>query len=379
MQLPLQNIIVLEFAQYLSGPCAGLRVADFGARVIKIERPQKGEAGRQLSIKNLWVNDSSLLFHTINRNKESFAADLGNEEDMQHVKKLIAQAHVLIHNFRPGVMQRKGLDYSTVKKINPSIVYTHITGYGNAGPWKKKPGQDLLIQSLSGLAYTTGNEIDNPTPFGLGIGDYLCGNQAVQFILAALIKAKKSGKGAFIELSLMESLIDFQFEFFATYFKSEKIPHRSAFNNAHALLGAPYGIYQTQDGYIAIAMMPLKSLNRALQCQELETFTEDESFSKRDDIKKVIAAHLLTQKTDYWLQKTKALDLWVMPVMNWKEMKQSDGYKVLQMEQEIVLKDNEKFITTRCPIRINEQLLTSNKRAPFVGEHVQQIKNTLMQ
>ena len=107
MHLPLKGIVVLEFSQYLSGPCAGLRLADLGAHVIKIERPQKGEAGRKLAIKNLWADESSLLFHTINRNKESFTADLGDPQDMQWIKRLIGQADVITHNFRPGVMKKK--------------------------------------------------------------------------------------------------------------------------------------------------------------------------------------------------------------------------------------------------------------------------------
>src|SRR4030095_15832992 len=106
MELPLQGLLVLEFSQYLSRPSAGLRLADLGARVIKIERPGKGDAGRNLAIKNLWVDDSSLLFHTVNRNKESFTADLKNAEDLELVKKLIRKADVLIHNFRPGVMEK---------------------------------------------------------------------------------------------------------------------------------------------------------------------------------------------------------------------------------------------------------------------------------
>ncbi|HRP33912.1 MAG TPA: CoA transferase, partial [Agriterribacter sp.] len=126
MNLPLKDIIVLEFSQYLAGPCAGLKLADLGARVIKIEHPQKGEAGRKLAIKNMWVEKDSLLFHTINRNKESFAVDLNMEEDISWLKKLIAKAQVITHNFRPGVMERKGLGYEMVKKINPAIVYTQI-------------------------------------------------------------------------------------------------------------------------------------------------------------------------------------------------------------------------------------------------------------
>src|SRR5688500_1803270 len=149
--LPLKGLVVLEFSQYLSGPSAGLRLADLGARVIKIERPGTGDACRQLSIKNLWSDGNSLLFHTINRNKESFAADLKNPEDLFIIKKFIEEADVVTHNFRPGVMEKVGLSYAAVKQLNPRIIYAEITGYGKHGPWKKRPGQDLLLQSMSGL------------------------------------------------------------------------------------------------------------------------------------------------------------------------------------------------------------------------------------
>src|SRR5712672_2071519 len=157
IDLPLEGLVVLEFSQYLSGPSAGLRLADLGARVIKIERPGKGDAGRKLPVKNLWVDSNSLLFHTINRNKESFTADLKNTNELEIIKKLITKADVLIHNFRPGVMQNTGLDYESVRSINPKLIYAEVSGYGKEGPWKNKPGQDLLLQSMSGLVYTTGN------------------------------------------------------------------------------------------------------------------------------------------------------------------------------------------------------------------------------
>lgn len=377
MQLPLKGVTVLEFSQYLAGPCAGLRLADLGARVIKIERPQRGEAGRKLAIKNLWAGENSLLFHTINRNKESFSADLDNEEDKQWIRKLVAKADVITHNFRPGVMERKCLDYESVRQINPAIIYTEISGYSEKGPWKNKPGQDLLLQSLSGLTYTTGNKNNPPTPFGLAMGDYLCGNQAVQFILAALIKAKKTGKGSLLQLSLMESLIDFQFEFLTTYFQSRKLPIRSGISNANPLLSAPYGLYKTADGYIAIAMMPLNKLNQALQCKELENYREEETFLKRDEIKEAISKHLLTGTNEFWLKRAKALDLWIMPVLNWNEMEASDGYRVLDMEQKIKLGNNEFFTTTRCPIRINKENIKSDKPAPGIGEHNDAIKAAL--
>ncbi|WP_229797218.1 CoA transferase, partial [Arenibacter certesii] len=164
---PLKGILVLEFSQYLAGPSAGLRLADLGARVIKIERPLTGEGGRQIAIKNLFIEKDSLVFHTINRNKESFAADLKDPEDLSKIKKLLAITDVMTHNFRPGVMERIGLDYKSVSTINPKLVYGVVTGYGNEGPWAAKAGQDLLVQALSGLTYLSGNDNDGPVPMGL--------------------------------------------------------------------------------------------------------------------------------------------------------------------------------------------------------------------
>ena len=262
--LPLTGIVVLEFSQYLSGPSAGLRLADLGARVIKIERPNGGDAGRKLAIKNLWAGDDSLLFHTINRNKESFTADLKDPSDLLIVKKLIEKADVLTHNFRPGIMEKVGLDYAQVATINPRLVYAEISGYGKEGPWKNKPGQDLLLQSVTGLAYTTGNAEDAPVPFGLSIADALCGAQLVQGILASLIRRQKTNKGTLVSISLMESLLDFQFELLTTYYNSKLDIKRSQVSNGNPMLGAPYGIYQTADGYIAIAMMDIAVLGNAM-------------------------------------------------------------------------------------------------------------------
>lgn len=374
INLPLKDVLVLEFCQYLSGPCATLRLADFGARVIKIERPKQGEAGRKLAIKNQWVGDDSLLFHTINRNKESFEADLNNPQDMEWVKKLIAKADVMVHNFRPGTMEKKELDYESVRKLNKGIVYATISGYGESGPWRNKPGQDLLIQSLSGIAHTTGNNDDNPTPFGLAIGDYLCGNQAVQGILAALIRKKKTGSGAKIELSLMETALDFQFELLTTYLQSRQVPKRSRVSNAHALLSAPYGIYKTADGYLAVAMMPLHKLNKAIDCVELSAFSEDETFARRDEIKDCLARHLITQTTAYWLKKAKPHDLWVAPVLNWDELRDSQSYQQLEIEQPLEVKEGKTITTTRCPIRIDGMPLRTTKPAPSMGEHTCIIK-----
>src|SRR6266550_1369887 len=166
--LPLQGLTVLDFSVFLSGPAAALRLADLGARVIKIERPDGGDLCRQLYISNLELDGDSTLFHSINRNKESFAANLKDAKDREQVMALVRKADVLIQNFRPGVMERLGFGYEAVRKANPRIVYASITGYGTEGPWKDKPGQDLLAQALSGLMWLTGSE-GPPVPMGLAV------------------------------------------------------------------------------------------------------------------------------------------------------------------------------------------------------------------
>ena len=376
MELPLEGLIVIEFSQYLSGPSAALRLADLGARVIKIEKPEVGDAGRKLAIKNLWADDSSLLFHTINRNKESFTADLKNADDITVIKKLIKKADVLIHNFRPGVMDKLGLGYTTAKEINPKIIYAKISGYGKEGPWKNKPGQDLLLQAMTGLAYTTGNGDNGPVPFGIAVGDILCGAQLVQGIIAALIRRQKTGAGALIEVSLMESLLDFQFELLTTYFTNNKQPQRSIFNNGHPLLSAPYGLYKTTDGFIALAMMDIYDLADAINCKELKGFSKDEVFSKRDEIKKLLADCFVNESSSHWIDQLHESGLWAIEVFDWEQMMNHEAYLSLQMEQELGISEK-KVITTRCPIRINGERLYADKAAPKLGEHKEQIMEEL--
>ena len=375
--LPLKGLTVLEFSQYLSGPSAGLRLADFGARVIKIERPVKGDACRQLAIKNLWFDESSLLFHTINRNKESFTADLKDPQDLEIVKKLIAKVDVVTHNFRPGIMDKLGLDYESVKKINEKIIYAEITGYGKKGPWKNKPGQDLLLQSLSGLAFTSGDKDHDPVPFGIAIADIICGTHLAQGILAALIRRHKKSIGAFIEVSLLESLLDFQFELLTTYFSSNQLPERSKHNNGHTLLSAPYGIYPAAKGFIAIAMVPLSKLATALECAALASFVQEDAFKRRDEIKQLINKHLSQHEASYWIKKLQGNDIWATEVLDWKQMKNEEAYQVLQMEQAVGLSPKQ-FVTTRCPIRFNGKKLLSPKVAPLLGEHNEKIKAELL-
>lgn len=290
---------------------------------------------------------------------------------------MIAKADVMTHNFRPGVMEKIGLAYDDVQKINNKIIYAEITGYGKKGPWKSKPGQDLLVQALSGLAYTTGNKHDHSMPFGLSVADSMCGIHAVQGILAALIRRQKTGAGAYIELSLMESMLNFQFEILTTYYNTNKKIERSEVNNGNPLLDAPYGIYKTSDGHIALAMMNLEVLQDALGFNLLNGSDKFE-FKNRDHVKRNIADMLIQKPSAYWIEKLKSFNLWASPVLDWEQMQSENAYKTLQMEQVLRTQNGSEIITTRCPININSKKLYSAKPAPLLGEHTNVIKKDLL-
>lgn len=371
---PLSGLLIVDLSQFLAGPSASLRLADLGARVIKIERPGTGDLCRQLYISNLSLDGDSTLFHSINRNKQSYAADLKNSADLARVRALLARADVMIQNFRPGVIEKIGLGCDAVRALNPRLVYAEVTGYGSSGPWRDKPGQDLLVQSLSGLPYLNGDAAQPPVPFGLAVADMFAGAHLVQGILAALVRRGTTGAGARVEVSLLESVLDLQFEVLTTYLNDGgKPPIRSAVNNAHAYLGAPYGIYATTDGYLALAMGSITRLGELLGCPVLADYTDPaQLFDRRDEIKRILVDHLRTQTTAHWLAILEPADIWCSDVLTWDRLFAHETFRSLAIVQDIAPRPGtpaSAMRTTRCPIRIDGEILTSSAPAPRIGEH----------
>jgi CoA:oxalate CoA-transferase len=373
---PLEGLLVLDFSQFLAGPAAALRLADLGARVIKIERPGSGDLCRHLYISNLELDGDSTLFHSINRNKQSLAADLKNPEDLASVKKLISRADVMLQNFRPGIMEKLGLGYEAVRQINPRLVYGSVTGYGSQGPWVGKPGQDLLAQSASGLVWLNGNADQPPMPFGLAVADLTASAHLVQGVLACLVRRGISGEGGQVEVSLLESILDLQFEVLSTHLNDGgKAPERSAVHNGHAYLGAPYGIYRTTDGYLALAMGSVIRLGELLECSSLAIYQDPKTwFTQRDEIKTILVRHLEGKSTQHWLNRLEPADYWCAEVLSWERLRQQEAYQVLDFEQEVRRDNGSVLHTTRCPIRIDGEIYKSGRGAPKVGEHSECLK-----
>ncbi len=371
MTLPLDGILVIDFSQFLSGPLCSLKLADLGARVIKIERPGQGDLCRTLYLSDTEIGGTNSLFHAINRNKESFTADLRDEADRAMLRGLVTRADVVLQNFRPGVIERQGFGYDDVRALNPGVVYGSISGYGEDGPWVDLPGQDLLAQARSGLLWLTGSAGDPPMPMGLAAADMMAGNALAQGVLAALVRKARTGQGGLVQTSLLEALLDFQFEVLTTHLNDGgRLPQRSAMNGAHAYLGAPYGVYQTADGWLALAMTPsLERLARLLGLTGLDHWFNDprQAMHDRDAIKSIIAAGLATKSTAHWLALLQPADIWCAEVLDWPGLMASDAFQRLKMVQHIS-GSSASLDTLRGPLRIDGAALTSPRAAPDLGQ-----------
>ena len=375
--LPLAGLRVLDFSQFLAGPSCALRLADLGAEVIKVERPDGGDLCRGLVLADQRFEGDSALFHTINRRKRSFAADLKQPEDLARARALIATADVMIHNFRPGVMERIGLDAASVLALNPRIVYAAVTGYGDEGPWRDRPGQDLLVQSLSGLAWLSGDAgLDGdgpPVPAGVSVIDLLTGAHLVQGILAALLRRGVTGRGGRVDVSLLESALDLQFEPFTAFLNSDGAqPARTPGNHASVHGAAPYGIYRTRDGFMAVAMTPMDRLALADRVADRGSW-----FAQRDAIKQQLQHDLLQQDSAHWLAILEPAGVWCAEVLRWPELAAHPAFEALQMTQTIRSASGATLRTTRCPIRIDGRRLVSEQGAPRLGADTEAIAREL--
>ncbi len=215
---------------------------------------------------------------------------------------------------------------------------------------------------------------------GVAVVDILAGTHVCQGILASLYRRTISGEGAMVQVSMFESILDFQFEVLTSYYNDgNQLPQRGAINSAHAYIAAPYGIYHTKGGHIALAMTDILLLARLLNCKPLEEFHDSNDwFGRRDDIKKILATHLLGNTAGYWLAILEKADIWCAPVMNYDELSQQEGYKVLNMEITVKTSNGLLVKTTRCPIRVDGAVMVSEVGAPQLGEHNIQIEKEFL-
>jgi CoA:oxalate CoA-transferase len=372
-ELPLAGTVVLDFSQFLAGPVAALRLADLGARVIKVERPVTGEIGRTLAFAGRWRDGDTLSFHAMNRNKEAVVADLKDPADLARVKRLVARADVLIQNFRPGVMERIGLDAAAALELNPGLVYASASGYGAEGPWSRRPGQDLLAQSVSALPWASASG-DRPVPVGLSVADHLMSCHIAEGVTALLVRKARTGRGGLVETSLLEAMLDLQFEHLTARLNDPAVAARRGPHSAHGHLAAPYGLYPTRDGHLALAMTPVDRLGVLVGSPELAALTDPADWwDRRAEVERLLAAVLRGRTTQEWLTLLEAEDVWCAPVLSLEELLAHEGFAAVAMTQEVVRPPAQpggepvRLTTTRSPIRIDGERLTNERAAPRLG------------
>lgn len=316
----LEGIKVLSFTHFLQGPAAVQMLADVGADVIKIE-PPGGAFERSWTGFDAYVEGVSMFFLLGNRNQRSISLDLRDERAREIVWRLIKEADVLIENYRPGVLQRMGFGYDDVREINPRLVYCSCTGYGPSGPYLKRPGQDLLLQAISGMTMLSGEADSPPTPVGSAIVDQHAAALAAFGVVAALQARERTGKGTLVESNLLNAALDLQIEPFTYYLNKGPLWPRTNPPTGSRFHPAPYGIYRTLDGWIAVSLTPTEKLAAALSEPMLAGFSHPkDNVRRRDELNRIVYDALTTRTTADWMTTFDEHDIWYAPVNDYDQV-----------------------------------------------------------
>jgi crotonobetainyl-CoA:carnitine CoA-transferase CaiB-like acyl-CoA transferase len=378
MMMALEGVRVLDFTQMMLGPWGMQFLGDMGAEIIKIERPKVGEWERGLLAMGELLAGDSPFFLAMNRNKKSVTVNLKDPRGKAIIYKLAETADLVAENYRPGVLDRLGLGYEDLKKINPGIVYVAGTGYGPDGPYVERPGQDLLIQSLSGLAAQTGRYDDPPTPAGTSIVDASTALLLVFSAMVGLFHKQRTGQGQRIDVSLFSTAVAVQCQELAAFMNLNKHWERSRAGIGGAWLSAPFGIYQTRNGYMAISMNSLTVLGELLDLPQLKDYdTQERAYRERDDIKRIIDARIITNTTEHWLQHFATRDIWCAKVQDFDDLLDDPQVKHNELIQTIHHPRAGDIRVVGIPMRFSETPGTIRLAPPLVGAHTDEVLRSL--
>ena len=372
----LSGLRVLDFSHLLFGPFATQMLGDLGADVIKVERPVSGDLYRDLPpFFNRKVGDhENPSFLAWNRNKRSLAVDLKHPEGRALLYDLARSTDVVVQNFRPGVLDRLGFGYEQLSALNPGLIYCSGSGYGESGPYLDRPGQDLLLQGLSGLMAVTGRAGGAPTPLGVAIADQLGSYHMVYGILAALYHREKTGRGQKIEVDLLRALIAHQTQEFVTTLNTGRVFERPRSGIAHPGMPAPFGVYRTVDGYLNIAMNPFARLVEVLGEPSLARFDDPTTlFDRRDQVHAAIEAVTVTRSTAEWMEAMLAADLWCGEVRAQEEVPDDPQVRHMQAFTSYQHPVIGEVRTVNVPITLSETPGSVARHAPLVGEHTREV------
>jgi crotonobetainyl-CoA:carnitine CoA-transferase CaiB-like acyl-CoA transferase len=368
-QGPLAGLRVLDFTALLQGPLATQILADLGADVVKIERTG-GEWMRHWGICMTRTHGETDAFLAFNRNKASVEIDLKDPEDFGKLLDLADRADVVVENFRPGVMDKLGLGYEKLRERNPSLIYAASSGYGQTGPYVKKPGQDYMVQALTGLMWLNGRRDDPPFLVGPAATDQYTGVHLVIAILAALLHRDRTGEGQRVDVDLLSCVLAFQQQELTVFLNHGEELERPEENIGHPGLTAPAGVYETEDGYLLLAMFPCPRLGEILGVDWLAEYDSNEKmYQARDEVYRKLARHFRQDSTDHWIELLSAQDVWCAPVRHHGEIESDPQIMHKRLIWEIpVGEDGETYRTVGSPFTFSETPVSVRRGAPHCGQ-----------
>jgi crotonobetainyl-CoA:carnitine CoA-transferase CaiB-like acyl-CoA transferase len=369
----LSGIRVLDCSIAMAGPFAAQRLGDLGADVVKVE-PVKGEWQRHVSAGGARGNRVNVSFLSLNRNKRSLAIDLKSPEGKVILLELVKTADVFLQNYRPGVAKRLGVDYETLSAINPRLVYVSMSGYGESGPYVNRPGQDLILQGMSGAMLSAGREGEAPLAAGQYLVDAITAYTAFEGALAALFHRERTGEGQKVEVNMLDAIATIQMQELSVFTVGGKEQKRSAEPHAHVYIRAPYGAFATKDGFIIVAFPSLKKFGELIgEPSFLDMDDEVDTWTRRDEVFARTRDRLLERTSAEWLKLFEEADIWAGPVYGYKELVDDPQVRHNGTFVEYDHPTEGRVKTPGFPIRFAKTPSTVSRGAPLAGEHTREV------
>lgn len=380
MEKPLKGIRVLDLSRILAGPYCSMLLADMGAEVIKVERPGEGDDTRAFGPP--FIEGESAYFLSINRSKKSITVNFQKDKGKEIIYQLVKKSDVLLENFRPGTLDKIGLGYKDIEKINPQIIYASISGFGQSGPERLKPGYDLTVQGMGGIMSLTGDPSGPPYKVGTSISDILAGIYACQGILLALIARNKNGKGQKVNVSMLDcqvSLLTYQA---GIYFATGLVPGRKG--NQHPTI-CPYETFKASDEYINIAIGNDKLWQKFCELLGLKEIKDDPKFSSnpkrvenRDELFLIIGKIIREKKAQEWLKIFDEQGIPAGPILSVDKVLSHPQILAQEMVVEVNHPKSGKIKLTGIPVKLSATPGSIDKPPPLLGEHNDEVLSDIL-